>query len=40
MKDINQDDDKLHVTQSESKVYQNPESQSIHEYDLDEEEDN
>ena len=40
MKDVNRDDDKLHVAQSESKVHQNPESQSTHEYDSDEEEDN
>ena len=39
VKDTNQDDDKLQVTQSESKVHQNPEGQSTHEYDLDEEED-
>ena len=31
VKDVNWDDDKLQVTQSESKVHQNPESQSTHE---------
>ena len=40
MKDVNQDDDKLPVTHSKSKVHQNPESQSIHAYDSVEEEDN
>ena len=40
VKDINRDDDMLQVAQSEIKVHQNPESQSTHEYDSDEEEDN
>ena len=40
MKDVNQDDDKLPVTHSKSKVHQNPESPSTHAYDSVEEEDN
>ena len=39
MKDVNRDDAKFKVAQSESKVHQNPESQSTHEYDSDQEED-
>ena len=40
VKDVNRDDDKLQITQSESKVHQNPNSKSTHEYDSDVVEDN